>query len=49
VRTVRVECPDWLLILNRRHLERVLRVYERNGPRRIDDRRTKPYDVATPS
>ena len=26
VRTVRGECPDWLLILNRRHLERVLRV-----------------------
>jgi putative transposase len=27
VRTVRVECLDWLLILNPRHLERVLRVY----------------------
>jgi putative transposase len=27
VRTVRDECLDWLLILNRRHLERVLRVY----------------------
>jgi putative transposase len=27
VRTVRNECLDWLLILNRRHLERVLRVY----------------------
>jgi putative transposase len=27
VRTVRTECLDWLLILNRRHLERVLRVY----------------------
>jgi DNA-binding CsgD family transcriptional regulator len=27
VRTVRVECLDWRLILNRRHLERVLRVY----------------------
>jgi putative transposase len=26
VRTVRVECLDWLLILNRRHLQRVLRV-----------------------
>jgi len=24
---VRAECLDWLLILNRRHLERVLRVY----------------------
>ena len=27
VRTVRSECLDWLLILNRRHLERVLCVY----------------------
>jgi putative transposase len=27
VRTVRTECLDWLLILNRRHLEQVLRVY----------------------
>jgi hypothetical protein len=27
VRTVRSECLDWLLILNRRHLEQVLRVY----------------------
>jgi hypothetical protein len=27
VRTVRSECLDWLLILNRGHLERVLRVY----------------------
>src|SRR6266566_5208530 len=27
VRTVRAECLDWLLILNRSHLERVLRVY----------------------
>jgi len=27
VRTVRSECLDWLLILNRRHLERVLRVF----------------------
>jgi putative transposase len=27
VRTVRAECLDWLLILNRRHLEHVLRVY----------------------
>ena len=27
VRTVRAECLDWLLILNRCHLERVLRVY----------------------
>ena len=27
MRTVRTECLDWLLIANRRHLERVLRVY----------------------
>lgn len=27
VRTARTECLDWLLILNRRHLERVLRRY----------------------
>jgi putative transposase len=27
VRTVRTECLDWLLILNRRHLQRVLRIY----------------------
>jgi putative transposase len=27
VRTIRAECLDWLLILNRRHLEHVLRVY----------------------
>jgi putative transposase len=27
VRTVRVECLDWLLVLNHRHLERVLRVF----------------------
>jgi putative transposase len=27
VRTVRADCLDWLLIVNRRHLERVLRIY----------------------
>jgi len=27
VRTVRSECLDWLLVLNRRHLERALRVF----------------------
>ena len=27
VRTVPSECLDWLLIVNRRHLERVLRVF----------------------
>jgi putative transposase len=27
IRTIRAECIDWLLIMNRRHLERVLRVF----------------------
>ena len=27
VRTARTECLDWLLIINRRHLERALRVF----------------------
>jgi putative transposase len=27
VRTARSECLDWLLVLNRRHLEHVLRVF----------------------
>jgi transposase InsO family protein len=27
VRTVRVECLDWLLIVSRRHLQRVVRIY----------------------
>jgi len=27
VRTVRAECLDWLLIVGRRHLERILRIY----------------------
>jgi hypothetical protein len=30
VRTVRAECLDWLLIVGRRHLEHVLRVYVRH-------------------
>jgi len=34
VRTVRAECLDWLLILNRRHLERVLRVYVHHNSQR---------------
>src|SRR5439155_19977994 len=38
VRSVRTECLDWLLILSRRHLELVLRVYtahyNREGPHR---------------
>jgi putative transposase len=43
VRTMRAECLDWLLILNRRHLERVLRVYvdhyNRQRPHRALDLR----------
>src|ERR671934_40486 len=43
VRTVRSECLDWLLILNRRHLERVLRTYvdqyNRERPHRALDLR----------
>ena len=30
IRTVRTECLDWLLILSRRHFERVLRIYIRH-------------------
>jgi transposase InsO family protein len=41
VRTVRSECLDWLLILNRRHLEQILRVfvdhYNRERPHRALD------------
>jgi transposase InsO family protein len=51
VRTVRAECLDWLLILNRRHLERVLRVYvdhyNRERPHRaLDLRRPSPTNDA---
>ena len=52
VRTARSECLDWLLILNRRHLERVLRVYVDHynrarphrglGLRTPDDRSIRP-------
>jgi putative transposase len=31
VKTVRAECLDWMLILNRRHLERVLRVFVKHS------------------
>jgi putative transposase len=58
VRTVRAECLDWLLILNRRHLERVLRIFvdHHNGHRPYralnlvppDQERPRPR-VATPS
>jgi putative transposase len=43
VRTVRAECLDWLLIVNRRHLEHILRVfvdhYNRERPHRSLDLR----------
>jgi putative transposase len=48
VRTVRGDCLDWLLILNRRHLERVLRVYvdhyNRERPHRALDLRPPEPD-----
>jgi transposase InsO family protein len=48
VRTVRAECLDWLLILNRRHLERVLRVYvdhsNRERPHRALEHRQPESD-----
>jgi transposase InsO family protein len=60
VRTVRSECLDWLLILNRRHLEHVLRVfldhYNSHRPHRSLDlappnratRTSAPYDRQRP-
>jgi transposase InsO family protein len=48
VRTVRAECLDWLLILNRSHLERVLRVYvdhyNRERPHRALEHRAPESD-----
>jgi transposase InsO family protein len=54
VRTVRSECLDWLLILNRRHLEHVLRVYvdhySRQRPHRaLDLKPPIPPDLALPA
>src|SRR5207253_5960680 len=37
VRTVRTECLDWLLIVGRRHLEHVLRIYIKH------DNRERPH------
>ncbi|HET8893566.1 MAG TPA: integrase core domain-containing protein [Gaiellaceae bacterium] len=53
VRTVRSECLDWLLILNRRHLEHVLRVYvdhyNRERPHRsLNLKPPNPADLALP-
>ena len=48
VRTIRAECLDWLLILNRRPLERVLRVYtdhyNRERPHRALQLRAPEHD-----
>ena len=48
VRSARAECLDWLLIVNRRHLERTVRVfvdhYNRHRPHRSLD--LKPPDPA---
>jgi transposase InsO family protein len=50
VRTVRAECLDWLLVVNRRHLERVLRVYvdhyNSHRPHRSRDL-TPPHPIAS--
>ena len=47
VRTVRAECLDWLLILSRRHLESVLRVYvdHYNGERPHRALELRPPDL----
>ena len=51
VRTVRAECLDWLLILNGRHLERVLRTYtdhyNRERPHRALALRAPDPDAAS--
>ena len=53
VRTARSECLDWLLILNRRHLERVLRVfvlhYNGHRPHRALDLAAPDPEQPTPS
>jgi len=45
VRTVRTECLDWVLILGRRHLERVLGVYVEHYNR---ERPHRGLDLGTP-
>jgi putative transposase len=49
VRTIRAECLDWLLIMNRRHLERVLRVFvdHYNSHRPHRSLNLKPPDPAS--
>jgi putative transposase len=52
VRTVRSECLDWLLILNRRHLDHVLRAYtdhyNRQRPHRALDLRPPNPETEPP-
>jgi putative transposase len=47
VRTVRVECLDWLLIVNRRHLERVLRLFVEHYNAQTPHRAAKPPPTPT--
>jgi putative transposase len=52
-RTVRQECLDWTLVLGRRHLERVLRVYvahynQRRPHRGLDLRSPDPPPDSVP-
>jgi Integrase core domain len=49
VRTVRDECLDWLLILGRRHLEHVLRIYVQHYNRERPHRGLAPYSARTGS
>jgi transposase InsO family protein len=51
VRTIRAECLDWLLIVNRKHLERVLRVFvdHYNGHRPHRARKLRPPDPRRPT
>jgi putative transposase len=54
VRTVRAECPDWMLVLGRRHLERVLQTYtahynEARPHRGLDLKTPEPRPDSLPS
>jgi putative transposase len=51
VRTIRAECLDWLLIVNRKHLERVLRVFvdHYNGHQPHRARNLRPPDPRRPT
>jgi len=46
VRTIRAECLDWLLILRRRHLERVLRAYTAHYNRERPHRALTPPQIS---